>query len=162
MKEEWKPVARFEALYEVSNLGRVRSKPAMQRYLLRNGKEAFRRVLGKVRAPKRNNSGYLLVSLFAENVEYTALVHRLVAAAFIEGSGETVNHIDGDKDNNAAINLEWASWSANHLHAVRLGLNKQAVRVVSPATGLIYDSIAQAAKAEHHNHRSIRATWARA
>lgn len=154
MREIWKPVARFETLYEVSNLGRVRSLPKLQRYLLRNGKEAFRRVPGKIREFKINNSGYLLVELWSENVGFTTLVHRLVASAFVEGEGDEVNHINGVKVHNAATNLEWTDRSGNLLHAVKLGLNKQAVKVKSPITGFVYDSITQAAQNEHVAHRT--------
>nr|WP_255430669.1 HNH endonuclease [Xenorhabdus sp. TS4] len=87
-------------------------------------------------------------------------VHTLVAEAFLAGSGETVNHINGNKQDNRACNLEWASYSENHLHAVATGLNKQAVRVQHPITGAIYSSITQAAKACRVCHRKA-ATWKR-
>jgi len=162
MREHWKDIPGFEGRYQVSDLGRVKSLPFMQRYLLRNGLEAFRRTKEKIRKLKSINSGYLTVSLWLDDEETTALVHRLVAAAFVLGEGETVNHKDGVKRNNAASNLEWASYTDNHLHAVAMGLNKQAVRVVCPATGIVYPSISQAERAAHVCHSTISATWARA
>lgn len=162
MREQWKDIPGFEGRYQVSDLGRVKSLPFMQRYLLRNGKEAFRRTKEKIRKTRPINSGYLAISLWLDEIETNALVHRLVAQAFIEGSGETVNHKDGAKRNNRAENLEWASYTDNHLHAVALGLNKQAVRVVCPKTGTVYPSITQAEKAAHVCHNTISATWARA
>jgi hypothetical protein len=159
--ENWKDVPGFEGRYQVSDLGRVRALSFMQRYLLRNGQEAFRRVRQRIRKPKLNNKGYLVISLQQDNVETMFLVHRLVAQAFVPGSGETVNHMDGVKRNNTAVNLEWATYTENHLHAVKLGLNTQAVRVVHPTTGEVFDSIAQAARASHVSHRKA-ATWSRA
>ena len=160
--EIWKDVPGFEGRYQVSDQGRVKSLSFMQRYLLRNGREAYRRVKERIRKPKRNNSGYLTVSLQLDNVETTALVHRLVAFVFVPGHGRTVNHKDGVKKNNAAANLEWASYTENHLHAVKMGLNTQAVRVIHPTTGEAFDSITQAAKAAGVHPRTVRAKWERA
>ena len=162
MREVWKDIEGFEGRYQISSEGRVKSLPFMQRYLLRNGCEGYRRTKEKIRRPKLINSGYLVVSLHKDNVGYGALVHRLVAVAFVPGSGETVNHKDGDKRNNRASNLEWVSYTDNHLHAVRLGLNRRAVKVICPDTGRVYDSIAQAARGARVAHRTVRKHWARA
>lgn len=72
------------------------------------------------------NNGYLAVDLFANTVRQRALVHRMVAIAFIpnpEGK-QYVNHIDGNKHNNRAENLEWCTSSENSRHAVAIGLSK--------------------------------------
>ena len=54
------------------------------------------------------------------------MIHRLVAAAFIPNpdAKPSVNHIDGNKENNIVTNLEWATYSENTNHALRLGLNQ--------------------------------------
>lgn len=161
MRELWKDIKDFEGRYQISNLGRVKSLSFMQRYVLRDGREAFRRTKEKIRATKMVNSGYVVVSLHLNDVATTALVHRLVAEAFVPGGDETVNHKDGVKTNNVATNLEWASYTDNHLHAVHFGLNKQAIRVVCPKTGTVYDSVAQAARNSRVSHRKIRACWER-
>lgn len=73
-----------------------------------------------------SNSGYEFVHLSAAGRRYHGYVHRLVAEAYhpqVEGMTD-VNHIDGDKRNNAAENLEWISRSGNLKHAYRLGLRK--------------------------------------
>lgn len=97
--EEWKPVVGYEGLYEVSSLGRVRSRQGLLRQSLANR--------------------YPSVHLSRDGKQATHRVHRLVASAFIPNPDgrETVNHIDGDRTNNAALNLEWVTTSENVRHA---------------------------------------------
>lgn len=106
MNENWKDVAGYEGRYQVSDQGRVRG------------------VTGKVLSPNRQNSGYHIVHLYlgGKATRKPALIHRLVAAAFVQGAGPDVNHKDGDKKHNAASNLEWATKSENMLHAHATGL----------------------------------------
>jgi hypothetical protein len=145
--EQWKDIAGFEGRYQVSDLGRVKSLAHPQRYVLRNGQEHYRMTREKIIAQQNNNSGYPLVHLHLDNKRTAVTVHTLVAEAFVEPlEGETVNHIDGVKTNNAASNLEWATYTENHNHAVETGLNKQAHRVVDPRTGQVYASRSKAAK----------------
>ena len=102
MQEIWKPVPGFEDRYQVSSLGRVA--------FVKNGQRQRPR---KAYTPP---NGYPMI--------LGVRVHRLVALAFIPNpdSLRTVNHIDGDKANNAASNLEWASHQRNQRHAEELGL----------------------------------------
>ena len=130
MKERWKDIPGFEGRYQVSDLGRIKSLSFMQRYLLRNGKENYRRTKEKIRALNNINSGYFIVQLWLDDVGYSYLVHRLVAEAFVPGSARTVNHKDGNKKNNKAANLEWMSYSENHLHAVGLGIWPSAIGII--------------------------------
>lgn len=90
-----------------------------------------------------NNSGYLAVSISdisnSNNRGPYRLVHRLVAETYIPNPDhkETVNHIDGNKQNNCIENLEWSTYSENSSHAYRTGLHKgETVRVVE--TGKVY------------------------
>lgn len=108
-QEEWRVVEEFPA-YEVSDAGRVR------RRLPGPGAR-----VGHVLKPSRINSGYLVVGL---GRAATKTVHSLVATAFhgARPDGMEVNHIDGNKDNNAASNIEWVTRSENKLHAIQLGL----------------------------------------
>lgn len=164
MVENWKPIPGWEGLYEVSDAGRVRSLAFMQRYLLRNGKPAFRRTAERILAARANNRGCLVVKLSRGNKSYGFLVHRLVAQAFLPNPDALpeVNHKDGVKENCRASNLEWCTRSHNKQHAVAAGLNTQAVRVIDPATGAAYPSITQAAKGARKSHRKVRATFERA
>lgn len=104
-EEIWKPVVEFPTLYKISNKGRVAS---------------YRKVL----ATNVLNSGYLSVQLKVNGININRTVHRLVASAFLENpeGKREVNHIDGNKLNNAVTNLEWVTASENKLHALRIGL----------------------------------------
>lgn len=124
MGEIWKPVVGYEGLYEVSNLGRVRSHGRYRRG--RNGGKRF--CPGRILNPILNDAGYPLVNLYA-NADTTSSrierVHRLVAMAFLgappEGKDE-VNHLNGDKADARPENLEWVTHAENSAHAGRTGL----------------------------------------
>jgi hypothetical protein len=159
--EKWRDIEEYEGRYQISNFGRVKSLSFMQRAVTRLGDEYFRRTREIILSQNMQNCGYLLAHLHLDNVRVAHLVHMLVAKAFVKGRDETVNHKDGVKTHNIATNLEWASYTENHLHAVRLGLNKSAIRVQDPKTKKIYDSIAQAVKDTHRDIKIIRRDWAR-
>jgi ribosomal protein S25 len=110
VKEEWKPIKGFED-YEVSSFGRVRSR--------KNG--------GCVNLKERiTHDGYVWFNLCMNGKQHTKRLNRLVAEAFIENPEckATVNHIDGDKRNNRADNLEWATKEEQMKHAYAHGLKK--------------------------------------
>jgi len=73
-----------------------------------------------------SNSGYARVELFSNGSGRKFSVHRLVATAFVPNphNKPQVNHIDGNKLNNAASNLEWVTQSENQKHAYAIGLQK--------------------------------------
>lgn len=100
-KEYWKPVVGYEALYEVSNWGRVKSLKFGKERILKQGKD--------------KKTGYLHVVLCKNNIKKTFLVHRLVAEAFIPNPNnyKEVNHKDEDKTNNSVDNLEWCDRKYN-------------------------------------------------
>lgn len=115
MTEIWKDVVGYEGLYQVSNLGRVkRVRGKDSRGNLRNERVLKPRLIG----------GYRIAHLCKEGVAHNKSVHRMVAEAFIDNPRNLpeVNHIDGCKENNYYLNLEWVSSSDNSLHAFRLGL----------------------------------------
>lgn len=104
MEELWRDIKGFEGLYEVSNLGRVRS--------LKDNNGQARILVLKV---QKHRCGYQLVFLRKDGKLKGFVVHRLVAEAFIpnpDGLPE-VNHIDEDKTNNRVDNLEWCTRKYN-------------------------------------------------
>ena len=112
--EIWKDIRGYEGLYQVSNLGRVKSIP-------RNGTIKQERILKQC----KDKYGYFQVVLHNKTIK-SCRVHKLVAEAFILNlqNKETVNHIDGDKTNNNVKNLEWNTIKENNENAIKLGLNK--------------------------------------
>ena len=109
--EEWRAVEGYEGYYEVSNLGRVK---ALARDVLKsNGVIQHRNEY--IKAQTVNPDGYLIVGLNKDAKQRKQPVHVLVAKAFVDGwfDGAEVNHIDFDRTNNSADNLEWVSHSTN-------------------------------------------------
>lgn len=80
----------------------------------------------KVIKQSLKKNGYCQVKLFKNGVRKYFIVHRLVAKTFVSNPDNKpeVNHIDGNKLNNHANNLEWVTSRENQLHAFKLGLQK--------------------------------------
>ena len=116
MKEKWKPIVGYEGLYEVSNMGNVRSLTRVVDFRDRAGNMNQRVIKGRVMKPQKQRTGYLHVGLSKDGKVTLFRVHRLGAVAFIdnpEGLYE-VNHIDEDKTNNRVDNLEWCDHKYNN------------------------------------------------
>lgn len=116
--EMWKDIKGYEGLYQVSNLGRVKSLPK------RKGKGKGYLTKEIILKPKIDKYGYEAVCLRRDNANHHATVHRLVATMFCENPmlKETVNHIDGNKLNNNFNNLEWCTSRENTRHAFKNNL----------------------------------------
>jgi len=101
-EEEWLPINDSDNAY-ISNYGNV----------VRNGKRVI---------PIEDTEGYLRVNVGGKTKRDR--IHRLVAKAFIDNPNYKpfVNHIDGNKKNNKADNLEWVTPKENSLHASKTGL----------------------------------------
>lgn len=113
-QEEWRDIKGFEGLYQVSNMGRVKSLCRTVR-----ANTCGTRVLSeKILQECKNASGYMLVVLCKNGKHFSMMVHRLVAETFIPNLQNyvEVNHKDENKLNNNANNLEWCNrvYNANY------------------------------------------------
>ena len=108
--EQWKDIKGFEGLYQVSNLGNVRSLDMLVR--AKNNNIQLKK--GRLLKPQYNHAGYLRFDLLGKKCR----AHRLVAEAFINNSNnkEEVNHINAVRDDNRVENLEWNTKSENNKH----------------------------------------------
>lgn len=118
MKELWLPVVGYEGLYEVSDQGRVRSLDRYEQVRSRSG-NLYRQFFPGALKAQRLRPAYLAVHLSKDNKPATRYVHALVAEAFLgkRPEGMVVNHIDENKLNNKADNLEWATYMENSQHS---------------------------------------------
>lgn len=118
--ETWKPIPNYEDKYEASNLGRIRS---ISRYVNTKG-NSMRFIKSRVLNQQINRRGYSIIALSTDKTQKTFTVHQLIALTFIPNfiKGTELNHLDGNKQNNALSNLEVSNPSHNQLHAVRTGL----------------------------------------
>lgn len=116
--ETWKPVTGLEGLYEISNMGNLRS---IDRTVMRG--ELKINYKGKLRKVFNDSKGYLIVLIRGKCVK----IHRLVAQHFIPNpdNKKCVNHINGIKTDNRAKNLEWCTSSENNKHAYSNGLKRK-------------------------------------
>lgn len=125
--EKWLPVVGYERLYEVSDLGRVRSLPRkVPSGHTSLSKPRFYTVRGKILSATPSN-GYLVNVLHKDGIPWSTSIHRLVAVAFVPNplGHPQVNHIDGDRKNNLAANLEWCDAQGNADNAVQRGVVKR-------------------------------------
>lgn len=111
--EIWKNIKGYEGLYQVSDQGRVKSLERKDRL----GRTIKERIL----KPAPSAQGYPIVCLYVGRKRKTLKVHRLVCEAFHENPDNKpcVNHIDENKTNNCASNLEWCTYAENTNHGTR-------------------------------------------
>lgn len=109
MKEIWKDIPNFEGLYQISNLGRVKSFRQSTK---------FHKANEYILKPSLANNGYYQVTLYKDTGKKKFLVHRLVAEAFIPNpeNHPQINHMDEDPYNNRADNLEWCTAEYNNAY----------------------------------------------
>ena len=115
-KEIWRPVKGFEGLYEVSDLGNVRS---LDRTITEKNTLRKKLIKGKHLKLINNSHNYYMVHFYKNGKSYTKMVHRYVAQAFPEICGEwfegcEVDHINTNSLDNRAVNLKVCTSKENH------------------------------------------------
>ena len=145
MSEEWRTIMGSDGLYSVSNLGRVMNNRT-----------------GRVLVPKTLPSGYQRVKVRTDDNKRDKYVHRLVADAFCDHPHgcDVVNHIDNDKLNNRADNLEWTTQRGNVIHAMKQGRVKnfplaQMVAAIKDGEMRVFRSIHEAEVETGCDHKLI-------
>ena len=145
MTEIWLPIEGYENLYEVSNLGRVRS---LERTVIsKNG--VTKKVSGKILKPMVNR-GYLMVTLCKNGIVRNCYIHRLVSTAFLPNPDKKpqVNHLSEDKLNNSVENLEWctAKENINYGTGIKRSSEKRSKPVLCVELNQIFPSLTDAAR----------------
>lgn len=145
LTEEWKDIDGYEGIYQVSNKGQVRS---LDRWIHVNGGKYLKK--GKVFSCSVDRYGYTIVN-FGHGVYYR--VHRLVARAFMGASDKHVDHIDGNRSNNAVTNLRYVTPKQNAMNIIgrvkrikSLGRRVEAVEEKTGGKVGLFNSIAEASR----------------
>jgi len=143
--EEWRPAPGFEGRYSVSSLGRVR-----------------RDLTGRIRKPRPDRLGYLLITLSRDGTKRHQRTHRvatLVAESFLGPRPPKleVNHKDGVKANNRPENLEWVTRSRNVQHAWEMSLRdgRGATRGMRNGRAKLTDADVLAIRASTESQRAL-------
>lgn len=132
INEEWRSIEGYEGLYEVSNLGFVRSLDR----ITPDGRSIKGRVLKFGYA-----KGYPEVNLSKNGIAIGARVHRLVADAFIPNPDNLscINHKDENPKNNRVDNLEWCTYKHNNNYGTcisrRIAKENKRIIAVNVKTG---------------------------
>ncbi len=118
MNEIWKDIQGYEGIYQISNLGRVKSLPRVIEYDKPNWSKIQHMKISipeKILKTKKRKDGYLEICLTCFGKQKYFCIHRLVAQAFLSNPDNLpqVNHKDENKINNQVDNLEWCSANYN-------------------------------------------------
>lgn len=157
--EVWKDVVGYEGCYAVSNLGRIKSLERLVGFGTNKQKRVVKESIKQIGTFNQNDNGYKTVILSKKSKLKLHYVHRLVAEAFIPRSEgcDVVNHLDCDKTNNRADNLEWTTYKRNSEHAKKHGRYIKIRPVINIETGECFESAKEAA----HAYGVVRTSIAR-
>jgi hypothetical protein len=164
MQEIWKNIKGFEGLYQISNLGRVKSLKRVVNYCKESKSRTKKHTVDeKIKKGTQKGNGYLHLSLYKNNIGYNRYIHRLVAEAFLPNPNnyKTVNHKNLNKKDNRVENLEWCSYLDNNMHARENICFKSGKKLKIEATKLntnekeIITDLLQWCKENKHDRASI-------
>ena len=129
INERWEDIKGYEGLYQISDMGRVKSLDRI------SSRETTGDIYNQGKILKFNITpkGYCRIQLTSNGVNKNFMVHQLVAQAFIPNDCITrtmVNHKNGIKTCNIVNNLEWCTSSENLIHAYDCGFKKASVKYI--------------------------------
>jgi hypothetical protein len=139
MNEHWLSVLNYEGLYEVSNLGHIRS---LDHNVPTKG-GATRLVHGRILKCSKDSSGYLICSIYKNGDQKQVSIHRMVLEVFIGPcpEGMECRHLDGNKLNNRLNNLKWGTYSENQNDRHRHGTITRLLGENSPVSFLTKEAV---------------------
>lgn len=151
--EEWKDVKGYEGLYQISNLGRIRSLIGSESRILK---------------PHINGKGYRRIGIYKDGIRKRYDIHRLVAIAFIPNpeNKECVDHINTIRTDNRVENLRWVTFKENMNNpetSENCSKGKEGNKKTSKKkcfcieTGEVFESITEAERKMNVNNSSISA-----
>lgn len=163
--EVWKDIPNYENIYQVSNLGRIKSL----RYWSNGGYIYKERIL----KPRLSKNGYLRITLRKNNNSKDFYIHRLVGECFLEKPNYKceINHKDTIRTNNVYSNLEWCTHKENQNNPIsiakQIGKNNHmygknnynennSYKIICIETGICYKSIREASKITKIPYSSIQ------
>lgn len=123
-EEIWKDWPEHPDRYEVSNTGKVRNKSFLKCSVNKGGPYSFM-TKTKELAQLLNDQGYMQLRLMVDGVKFTRKVHRMVAETFLDNPDNlpVVNHLNSNRSDNRAENLEWCTVQQNIQHSYDSGSN---------------------------------------
>lgn len=147
MKEVWKDIEGYEGIYQISNLGAVKSLARVDA----KGNNRVEKILKGI----PTSDGYLRVHLCINTKRIKKPIHRLVAETFIPNPDNKpqVNHIDEDKTNNTLDNLEWVTAKENVNHGT--AISRRAYKQRLSQKGKVVTAI-DIATGEHNTYTSMK------
>jgi hypothetical protein len=121
--EVWKDIKGYEGLYEISNLGRIKSMWRKKESQLLFGFYQN----GRIITTHTHKNKSIIVSLRKDSKHKRHYLHRLLAIAFIPNphNKPCINHLDGNRSNNEMDNIEWCTYKENSEHAYNNNLTSR-------------------------------------
>ena len=136
MEEIWKDIKNYEGIYQVSNMGRIKS---VERYMLNRWGNGFKKWREKIKIQTLSKNGYYTVRLSNNGKDKGYSTHRLVAEAFVPNpeNKPCVDHINTDRTDNRAENLRWCTNKENQnnpLTKIKMKRNKSKAKPIIQLT----------------------------